>query len=302
MKTRDHEKGWRGPARVVGGILCGIFCPALLCLSCGKAPAARAVHGADGTEGDSAKETAWLSAADGDAGESLWRVLGRAGLPEDMARRIAGAAAEDPAFILDLMNCLGGDPYLRVLVDKQHALPADYEPEDLVPLKGGSYEPGRGDLRLRRAAADSLEEMAAAARADGVTLVVASSYRSWEYQTVVYNRNVREMGREAADRESARPGCSQHQLGLVVDFGSITDAFAETTAGRWLAGNAGRFGWSLSFPDGYEAVTGYRWESWHYRYVGRDLAAFIDTWFGGIQQYALQFIQAWEADEGSATD
>ncbi|MDR1024224.1 MAG: D-alanyl-D-alanine carboxypeptidase family protein, partial [Treponema sp.] len=50
----------------------------------------------------------------------------------------------------------------------------------------------------------------------------------------------------------------------------------------------------ISFPDGYENVTGYRWESWHYRYVGEDLAAFIDTWFGGIQQYALQFIHAWE--------
>ncbi|MDR3247555.1 MAG: D-alanyl-D-alanine carboxypeptidase family protein, partial [Treponema sp.] len=55
-----------------------------------------------------------------------------------------------------------------------------------------------------------------------------------------------------------------------------------------------RFGWSLSFPDGYESATGYRWESWHYRYVGEDLSAFIDTWFDGIQQYALQFIHAWE--------
>jgi D-alanyl-D-alanine carboxypeptidase len=211
-----------------------------------------------------------------------------------MARRIAAAASEDPAFIVDLLKCLGKDTYFHILVDKQHALPEDYEPSDLVTLKGGSYEVSRENLQLRRAAADSLEEMAAAARADGVTLVVSSGYRSREYQTVVYNRNVQEMGREAADRESARPGHSQHQLGLVADFGSITDAFAETAAGRWLYNNAGRFGWSLSFPDGYEAVTCYRWESWHYRYTGRDLAAFTDTWFGGIQQYALQFIYAWE--------
>jgi D-alanyl-D-alanine carboxypeptidase len=105
------------------------------------------------------------------------------------------------------------------------------------------------------------------------------------------------MGQEEADRESARPGHSQHQTGLVVDFGSIDDSFAETRAGRWIAANASRFGWSVSFPQGYEAVTGYRWESWHYRYVGRDLTAFIDAYFGGIQQYALQFIYEWEQVE-----
>ncbi|MDR2159528.1 MAG: M15 family metallopeptidase [Treponema sp.] len=276
------------------------LCLALLCPSCGRGKVSDTGEELPPEERDLAAEIGRLSAAEdrgpaaGPGDGSLRRILDRAGLPEAMARRIATAAAEDPAFILDLMNCLGGDPYLRILVDKQHALPADYEPEDLVSLKDGSYKVSRGDLRLRRAAAAALEEMAAAARAGGVILVVSSSYRSYEYQTVVYNRNVSELGRDAADRESSRPGHSQHQLGLVADFGSITDAFAETAEGRWLRDNAGRFGWSLSFPDGYEAVTGYRWESWHYRYVGRDLAAFIDAWFGGIQQYALQFIYAWE--------
>jgi D-alanyl-D-alanine carboxypeptidase len=137
--------------------------------------------------------------------------------------------------------------------------------------------------------------MAQAARADGVTLTASSAYRSFDYQTEVYNRNVRMSGQETADRESSRPGFSQHQLGLAVDFGSITDAFAGTAAGRWILVNGPKYGWSLSFPDGYEQLTGYRWESWHYRYVDTALAAFIDTWFGGIQQYALQFIHEWEA-------
>jgi D-alanyl-D-alanine carboxypeptidase len=227
--------------------------------------------------------------------EFLGRIIRAAELPPDVGGRVLDAASGGPAFIMDLLICLAGDPALRALVDKTHPLPGGYEPADLVELAGPSYRAGREGLYLRQAAAEALEEMAAAAKADGITLTASSAYRSYAYQEEVYARNVRESGRETADRESARPGHSQHQTGLAVDFGSITDAFAATSAGRWIAANAGGFGWSLSFPDGYEAVTGYRWESWHYRYVGQDLAAFIDTYFGGIQQYALRFIREWEA-------
>ena len=228
--------------------------------------------------------------------EDFWRwSLGEAGLPEETARKVAAAAAEGPAFIMDMLAAVQGDPFFHVLVDKSHPLHEDYVPEDLVELGGGSYGITRRGLMLRKEAAAALEEMAAAARAGGVTLTAGSAYRSYEYQAALYARNVGELGQEAADRESARPGCSQHQLGLVVDFSPIDDSFAQTAAGRWVLGNAGRFGWSLSFPDGYEEATGYRWESWHYRYVGRELAWFIDTYFDGIQQYALQFIHAWEA-------
>jgi D-alanyl-D-alanine carboxypeptidase len=226
--------------------------------------------------------------------EFLARVLAAAEIPPELSRRIITATAESPAFILDLLSCLEGDPFLRRLVDKQHGLPGGYEPDDLVELAGPSYQVSRTGLRLRAAAAEALETTAAAARAGGVTLTASSAYRSYDYQAEVYARNVRESGQETADRESSRPGYSQHQTGLAVDFGSITDAFAQTPAGRWMLANGGRFGWSLSFPDGYEAATGYRWESWHYRYVGQDLAAFIDAWFDGIQQYALRFIHEWE--------
>jgi D-alanyl-D-alanine carboxypeptidase len=228
----------------------------------------------------------------------LGSILKEAGIPERLARNILQTAAQGPTFILDLLLVLQGDPYLRALVDKGHALPATYHPEDLTELAGGSYGVSRRGLMLRRAAAQALEEMAAGARAAGVTLTASSAYRPYSYQVEVYNRNVRESGQAAADRESARPGHSQHQLGLVVDFGSIDDSFAETKGGRWLLANAGRFGWSLSFPDGYEAVTGYRWESWHYRYVGLELVYFIDAYFEGVQQYALQFIYAWEKAGG----
>ncbi len=211
-------------------------------------------------------------------------------LPEELAESIRKAASEDPEFLSLIARIETGDSFLYRLVDKDHALPDGYEPEDLVDLTASSYGLGRSGLSLRTSAEASLAEMAKAARTDGVNLVVSSSYRSFDYQTKVYARVVAELGQEAADRESARPGRSQHQLGLVVDFGSIDDSFAETEASRWLLANAGKFGWSLSFPQGYEGVTGYRWESWHYRYVGRDLVSFIDTYFGGIQQYALLFL------------
>ncbi|AEF83157.1 M15 family metallopeptidase [Leadbettera azotonutricia] len=231
--------------------------------------------------------------------EDFWRwSFGDAGLPEELSRKVADSAAQGPDFIMDLLAVLETDSSLYKLVDKTHALSNGYAPSDLVELTGGSYRITRRDLMLRKAAASSLEEMAAAAKADGVTLTVGSSYRSQQYQVEVYNRNVREMGQEAADRESAKPGYSQHQTGLVVDFSPIDDSFADTAAGKWVLAHAGRFGWSISFPDGYEKATGYRWESWHYRYVGKELVYFIDTHFGGIQQYALQFIEAWIASSG----
>ena len=228
------------------------------------------------------------------AAPRLVAVMRNAELPDALCQRLLALSVADGAFYADLSRCLAEDPRLRELVDKQHPLPHGYAPSDLVTLRDASYRVSRTGMTLRSATALALEEMAAVARADGVTLVVSSAYRSYDYQVQVYGRIVREMGQEAADRESARPGHSQHQTGLVADFGPIDDSFAGTAAGRWVAANASRFGWSLSFPDGYEAVTGYRWESWHYRYVGKNLAAFIDTYFDGIQQYALRFLYEWE--------
>ena len=232
--------------------------------------------------------------------EDFWRwIFGEAGIPERLARKVAASALESPAFVMELLMMLQQDPYTYFLVDKQHALPLDYEPGDLVPLTAGTYRLGRDGLKLRKIAADALKEMAAAAAADGIVLTVGSAYRSASYQAQVYEREVKTYGKETADRESAQPGKSQHQLGLIVDFAPIDDSFAATPASRWLLDNAGRFGFSLSFPDGYENITGYRWESWHYRYVGRDMAAFIKTYFDGIQQYALKFIYAWREQAGS---
>jgi D-alanyl-D-alanine carboxypeptidase len=264
----------------------------LVFATCHKAEAQSRAGGSVADEETAEAETAVGAAEKNRALARVASTLKEARIPAHLSANVL-EAAENGSFLRDLEGILAGEPSLYALVDKSHPLPPGYEPDDLIPLRNGAYLIGRNDLSLRREAEESLTRMAEAARADGVTLLASSSYRSEAYQKEVYERNVRQSGQETADRESARPGRSQHQTGLVIDFGSITDAFAETSAGKWMVKNASRFGWSISFPDGYEDVTGYRWESWHYRYTGIPLAAFIDAYFGSVQQYALQFIHAY---------
>lgn len=208
--------------------------------------------------------------------------------------------ANKQAFLADLSAVLQADTDdLLTRVDKKVLLSEDFIPADLKPLtaqtaQAGSYIINRNDLSLRSVAEKALAVMAKDARAQGITILVSSSYRSYAYQKKVYERNVAQMGKQAADRESAAPGASQHQLGTVIDFGSITDEYAKTDAGKWLTANAGTYGWSLSFPDGYEYITGYRWECWHYRYVGIPAARFQKKWFNDIQQYMIEFIYEWK--------
>lgn len=188
----------------------------------------------------------------------------------------------------------GSDPMLLYRVDKAKALPTGYAPSDLVALAGSELSQSRSGHRLRKATLRALETMDRAAKAEGVSLLVSSSYRSYDYQVEVWKRTLASDGEAETEASVARPGHSQHQLGTAVDFGSITDAFAQTKASRWLSANAGRFGFSLSFPKGMTEVTGYKWESWHYRYIGVAAAALEKSYFGGIQQYLMLFLDALE--------
>jgi D-alanyl-D-alanine carboxypeptidase len=203
----------------------------------------------------------------------------RAGIlasPQDFLHLVAGALDEPADFF--------------VLVDKSHALGPDYEPEDLVNLKAYPLTVSWGDLLLRKAIMPAVLELASAAKKSGIALAFSSGYRSFEYQKYVFAREVKMYGQATAERESARPGASQHQLGTAIDFGSITDDFAQTPAGEWLAAQAGEYGFSLSYPPGYEEVTGYRYESWHYRFITKPGALLQKAFFGDIQQYMLEFL------------
>lgn len=213
------------------------------------------------------------------------------------------ASTED--FIKDLEMVLSNEDETLVLVDKTHPLPVGYVPPELVKLDGNnpatgtsaSYVISRNDLSLTPETEKILEAMASDAREEGITLVVSSTYRSYDYQKSIYERNVRLYGQKVTDRESARAGHSQHQLGTAIDFGSITDDFEYTKPGQWLFANAKKYGFSLSFPKGMEPVTGYRYECWHYRYIGVNACNLQEKWFDDVQQYMLEFINYWRTIE-----
>ena len=152
------------------------------------------------------------------------------------------------------------DKSLFFLIDKKHTASSSYAPKDLVSLKKNSlFDLNKAGMKIRPEAYSALNEMAQAALNDGIRLLVSSAYRSYSYQENLFNHYVNVDGLEEAERESARPGTSQHQLGTAVDFGSISDDFDKTQMGQWVYKNAADYGWSLSFPKGYEDVTGYRW-------------------------------------------
>jgi LAS superfamily LD-carboxypeptidase LdcB len=164
---------------------------------------------------------------------------------------------------------------LRVMVDRSHSLPPDYVPEDLVPLRAYRVPTlGSEVLQLRRDAAEHLERLVEVAAVDGEELVVSSAYRSYEEQQVSHERLVSVYGSRRADAMSAAPGHSQHQLGTAVDFTNSSASyqvwlpFGETTAYWWLEHHAREYGFVQAYPRGKEEETGYRWEPWHYRYVG----------------------------------
>lgn len=187
------------------------------------------------------------------------------------------------------------DLSLYYLIDKTHTVGSDYEPTHLVKLvKNDAYIINKTTLSLREDVEASLRKMALAAKADGITLDVSSTYRSYKTQENTFNYWVSVDGLEEAERESARPGTSQHQMGTAVDFGNIDDSYAETAGCKWLNQHSEEYGWSLSFPQGYEDVTGYRWECWHFRYIGEEACKFQKKWFSDIQQFMFEFIDEWK--------
>ncbi|MCQ2979150.1 MAG: M15 family metallopeptidase [Clostridia bacterium] len=170
------------------------------------------------------------------------------------------------------------DTYWNViLVNKKEPIDANRA------IKVGTLSNGK---QLDYRVIDITEQMIKDAQADGVSLIVCSGYRSYNYQTGLYNKEVNEwlaqgysdvQAKELASKEVAIPGTSEHQLGLAIDFitkgyTSLDQGFENTDAFRWLMANASKYGWILRYMDGKQIYTGINYEPWHWRYVGPELA------------------------------
>lgn len=192
---------------------------------------------------------------------------------------------EDPEPVPDYSLTDLDSPWL--VVNKQNKLPADYVPNDLVvpdvELEGRNPE---SELRLRKEAATHLEQLFAAADEDNINMQLASGYRPYETQSRFYTN-----AGGSSQVGVAPPGASEHQAGLAADIRGPSDAcrisrcFEDQPAGKWLAKNAYKYGFILRYPDGKMDVTGYKYEPWHFRYVGEYLAEEIHKQNTTLEEY-----------------
>ena len=142
-----------------------------------------------------------------------------------------------------------------LIANKTYALPADYNPGKILSEPQSAFDTMKAD-----------------AAKDGIYLSIVSGFRSYTYQGQLYSSYVNRDGKAAADTYSARAGHSEHQTGLAMDINNAGSSFNNTKEAKWLAANCVKYGFIIRYPLGKEDITGYQYESWHVRYLGRELA------------------------------
>lgn len=178
----------------------------------------------------------------------------------------------------------------KILVNKYNYVTENYIPENLETV---SSEYSSKSLKLVSYAKEAFEEMAKAAKAENYTIRAMSSYRDYAYQNILYNNYAKKDGYEAADTYSARPGYSEHQTGLAVDVDNAKEYFTnfeKTKEFTWMQENAYKYGFILRFPANKVTETGYQYESWHYRYVGKEIAKYIYDNDLCLEEYYARFL------------
>ncbi len=187
------------------------------------------------------------------------------------------------------------NPADLLLVNRGWRISGQYYPEVRVADVPGQVR------QLRPEAAEALEEMFAACLEEaGVQLISVSGYRPYDKQERIYERKLERVNgsRAKADAYVALPGASEHQTGLSMDVGqkgkdkdTLGASFADTEGGKWLRENCWRFGFILRYDEGWEATTGYSYEPWHIRYVGRVHAAALQAAPMPLEDYLLRVRQ-----------
>lgn len=184
---------------------------------------------------------------------------------------------------VDDNNIIENPTNLLVMVNKEFVLSPEYEPNDLV-VPDVDFSFGEADVPqkyIRKVAADALEELFELAEKDGIELFAVSGYRSYSRQEGIFNVEKQDKGEEYALQAVALPGQSEHQTGLAMDVSSrsvnfeITEEFGETKEGIWVRENAHRAGFIIRYPQNKESLTGYQYEPWHLRYIGKEKAAIM---------------------------
>jgi LAS superfamily LD-carboxypeptidase LdcB len=178
-----------------------------------------------------------------------------------------------------------------VLANKIYYLGDDYVPKDLTTINN-SYS--SGNKQMTKDAALAFEEMARDAKKSGYTVRAVSTYRSYSYQTNLYNNYAKQDGTAKADTYSARAGYSEHQTGLAVDVDNAKVSytkFGTTKEFGWMKDNAYKYGFILRYTKETEFITGYMNEPWHYRYVGKDIAKYIYEHPMTYEEYYVRFLE-----------
>jgi len=179
------------------------------------------------------------------------------------------------------------------LVSKTHLISTEYIPSTLkIPSVSTRTDKSDDERSVRSEIEQPLINMFDTASMAGYKLMIGSGYRPANLQAIYFYNLAGSIGEEAANQSIARPGQSEHQTGLVVDISTVSyecyldNCFADTGDGQWLVNNSYRFGFILRYPEGKESITGYQYESWHFRYVGIDLAT-------ALHESGLTLDEAW---------
>lgn len=174
-----------------------------------------------------------------------------------------------------------------IVVNKTYNLPSNFAPNNLVTING--Y------IKVVDYVSDAFNELKSDSTSLGLNIYASSGYRSYGDQNYIYNNYVKLDGQENADTYSARAGYSEHQTGLAIDVNTVDSSFDNTAESNWLKDNCYRYGFIIRYPKGKDSITGYIYEPWHIRYVGKDLAAklynngdwiTIEEYFGIDSKYA----------------